>query len=175
MSLTPYLGRFPKVHPTAFIAPSADLIGDVEVGEEASIWYGAVLRGDINRIIIGAGSNVQDNTVIHLADEFPAIIGRLVTIGHSAVIHACTIEDECLIGMGAIVLDGAVIGARSIVGAGALVTPGTIIPPGSMVLGSPAKVTRQLEQERQDGLREWAEKYIRVSRNYLSQPTQAQG
>lgn len=175
MSLTPYLGRFPKVHPTAFVAPSADLIGDVEVGEEASIWYGAVLRGDINRIIIGAGSNVQDNAVVHLADEFPAIIGRLVTIGHSAVIHACTIEDECLIGMGAIVLDGAVVGARSIVGAGALVTPGTIIPPGSMVLGSPAKVTRQLETERQEGLRSWAEKYIRVSRNYLSQTTQAQG
>jgi gamma-carbonic anhydrase len=171
MSLTPYLGRHPRVHPTAFVAPSADVIGDVEVGENASIWFGAVLRGDINRIVIGANSNVQDNAVVHLADEFPAIIGSFVTIGHSAVVHACVIEDECLIGMGAIILDGAVIGARSIVGAGALVTPGTIIPPGSMVLGSPAKVTRTLDEERQLGLKYWAEKYVRVSRDYLGSST----
>ena len=176
MSLTAYQGRLPRVHPTAFIAPSADVIGDVEVGENASIWFGAVLRGDINRIVIGANSNVQDNAVVHLADEYPAIIGNFVTIGHSAVVHACVIEDECLIGMGAIILDGAVIGARSIVGAGALVTPGTIIPPGSMVLGSPAKVTRALDEERQSGLKHWAEKYVRVSREYLvSATTPAQG
>jgi carbonic anhydrase/acetyltransferase-like protein (isoleucine patch superfamily) len=168
MSLTAYQGRLPSVHPSAFIAPSADVIGDVEVGENASIWFGAVLRGDINRIVIGANSNVQDNAVVHLADEYPAIIGSFVTIGHSAVVHACVIEDECLIGMGAIILDGAVIGARSIVGAGALVTPGTIIPPGSMVLGSPAKVTRTLDEDRQLGLKHWAEKYVRVSREYLT-------
>lgn len=175
MSLTAFQGRLPRVHPTAYVAPSADLIGDVEVGENVSIWFGAVLRGDINRIVIGANSNVQDNAVVHLADEYPAIIGNFVTIGHAAVVHACVIGDECLIGMGAVVLDGAVIGARSIVGAGAVVTPGTIIPAGSMVLGSPGRVTRALDEERQNSLKHWAEKYVRVSREYLVPSAPAQG
>lgn len=173
MSLTPFNGHFPAIHPTAFIAPSADIIGRVEIGANASIWYGVVLRGDINRIVVGPGSNVQDNSVVHLADEFPAIIGSHVTVGHGAIVHACTIEDECLIGMGAIVLDGAVVGARSIIGAGAVVTPGMIIPPGSMVLGTPGKVTRALSAEKQADLRHWAEKYVRVSRAYLAGDAQA--
>jgi gamma-carbonic anhydrase len=166
MSLLPFSGRFPRLHPSVYVAPSADLIGDVEVGEDASIWFGCVLRGDINRIVVGPGSNVQDNSVVHLADDYPALIGGFVTVGHAAIIHACTIGDECLIGMGAVVLDGAVIGARSIIGAGAVVTLGMEVPPGSMVLGTPAKVVRTLDLDTQRGLRAWAEKYVKVSRRY---------
>ena len=129
----------------------------------SSIWPGAVARGDINFIEIGEGSNVQDGTIVHLADDFPVVIGKHVTIGHAAIIHACVIEDECLIGMGATILDGAVIGHHSIIGANALVTQGTIIPPGSMALGAPAKVVKALTEAKQAELRKWAEKYITVS------------
>jgi carbonic anhydrase/acetyltransferase-like protein (isoleucine patch superfamily) len=128
------------------------------------VFYGAVLRGDIARIVVGEGTNIQDNAVVHLADDLDAVIGAWCTIGHSAIVHACTIEDECLIGMGATVLDGARIGARSIVGAGALVTQRMIVPPGSMVLGTPAKVVRALSEEEQRVLRGWAEKYIEVAK-----------
>ena len=166
MSIFSLPGRIPRLHPSAFIAPSADVIGDVEVGEEASIWYGVVLRGDINRIVVGPRSNVQDNAVVHLADDYPAIIGSYVTVGHSAIVHACVIEDECLIGMGACVLDGAVIGARSIIGAGAVVKQGMVVPPGSMVLGTPGRIVRTLDLDTQKGLRYWAEKYVRVSREH---------
>jgi len=166
MSLFSLPGRVPKLHPTAFVAPSATLIGDVEIAEEASIWYGCVLRGDINRIVVGPRSNVQDNSVVHLADDYPAVVGAYVTIGHSAIIHACTIEDECLIGMGSCILDGAVVGARSIIGAGALVTQGMRVPPGSLVLGKPGRVVRTLDLDAQRGLRSRAEKYVRVSREH---------
>src|SRR5450755_2987348 len=121
----------PRIHPTAFVVPNATVIGDVSLGEESSVWYRAVLRGDINRIIIGPRTNIQDNVVVHLADDFPAIIGELVTVGHSAIVHACMIDDEVLVGMGAIILDGAEIGARCIIGANALVTAGMKVPPGS--------------------------------------------
>ena len=134
-----FWGQSPKVPASAYIAQGAVVIGDVTLGAESSVWFGAVLRGDINRIEVGKGSNIQDNAVVHLADDFPCLIGDFVTVGHSAILHACTVEDECLIGMGATILDGAVIGAQSIVGAKALVTGGTVIPPGSLVLGSPAK------------------------------------
>ncbi|MDQ2919422.1 MAG: gamma carbonic anhydrase family protein, partial [Verrucomicrobiota bacterium] len=127
----------PRIHSSAFVVPTATIIGDVSLGEESSVWYGAVLRGDINRIVIGPRTNIQDNVVVHLSDDHPAIVGELVTIGHSAIIHACTIDDEILIGMGAIILDGAEIGARSIIGANTLVTVGKKIPPGSLVYGSP--------------------------------------
>lgn len=163
----------PAIHESVFVAPSADIIGDVSLGEESSVWYGAVLRGDINRIIVGRGSNVQDNAVIHLADDYPAIVGDWVTIGHGAIVHACEIEDECLIGMGSIILDGAVIGPRSLIGAGAVVTQGTIIPPGSLVIGSPGRVVRQLDDATQRSLRGWAEKYVRVSRRFLKEATPA--
>jgi gamma-carbonic anhydrase len=162
----PFLLRQPDIHPSAFIAPNATLLGDVTVGEDASIWYGAVLRGDINRIVVGRGSNVQDGSVLHLSAEHGCLIGDYVTVGHMAMLHACTIGDECLIGMGAIILDGVEIGARSIVGAGALVTQGKKIPPGSMVLGSPAKVVRELSPEEQSGLREWALRYVRLIPHY---------
>ncbi len=158
--LNRFLRREPVVAPDAYIARTAVVIGDVTLKSGSSVWYNAVLRGDINRIELGEGSNVQDNAVIHLADEWPCLIGRYVTVGHSAIVHACTIEDECLIGMGATVLDGAVIGAQSIVGANALVTQGTHVPPGSMVLGSPAKVIRALTEKERGSLRLWAEKYV---------------
>ena len=161
--LNTYLSRVPEVDPSAYVAPSAVVMGSVKIGPKASIWPTCVLRGDIENIEIGEGSNVQDGTVVHLADDLSAIVGKYVTIGHMAMIHACTIEDECLIGMKATVLDGAVIGRRSIVGAGAVVTKNTIVPPGSLVLGMPAKVVKQLTEEEQAGLRDWAEKYVTVA------------
>jgi len=161
-----YLRRAPSIHPTAFVAPGAVVLGDVTLEEGSSVWFQAVLRGDINAIKIGPRSNIQDGSVIHLADDFPTIVGELVTVGHKAILHACTVADEVLIGMGAIVLDGAEIGARSIIGAGALVTQHKQIPPGSLVLGSPAKVVRALDHEEQLSIKSWAEKYVEVSRKY---------
>ena len=164
--LARHLDARPTIHPTAFVAPGAALIGDVTLAEESSVWFQTVLRGDINRIVIGPRSNVQDGAVVHLADDLGTFVGELVTVGHKAILHACTIADEVLVGMGAIILDGAEIGARSIIGAGALVTGGKKIPPGSLVLGSPAKVVRTLSSEEQAGIRVWAEKYVALSRAY---------
>lgn len=158
----------PAIHPSAFVASTAAVVGRVTLGEESSVWYGAVLRGDINEIVIGPRSNIQDNAVVHLADDFGCHVGELVTVGHSAILHACTIKDEVLVGMGAIILDGAVIGERSIIGAGALVTGGTIIPPGSLVIGSPGKVVRTLSLDEQRKVRSWADKYVTVSRKFLA-------
>src|SRR3989440_301930 len=146
--------------------PSATVIGDVTLMEETSVWYGAVLRGDINRIIIGPRSNVQDNAVVHIDTPNETRLGELVTVGHSAIVHACIIDDEVLIGMGAIILDGAEIGARSIIGANALVTLGTKIPPGSLVLGSPAKVKRALTLEEQKDIARWAWSYVETSKHF---------
>jgi gamma-carbonic anhydrase len=168
MAIETYEGISPSIHPSAFIAASADVIGRVTLGEESSVWYNATLRGDINEIKIGPRSNVQDNAVIHLADNYGCYVGELVTVGHSAILHACTVKDEVLVGMGAIILDGAEIGERSIIGAGALVTGGTIIPPGSLVLGSPAKVVRTLSPEEQSKVKGWAEKYVIQSRKFLA-------
>ncbi len=167
--LARHLDKKPTIHATAFVAPGADVIGDVTLAEESSVWFQTVLRGDINRIVIGPRSNVQDGAVVHLADDYGAFVGELVTVGHKAILHACTIADEVLVGMGAIVLDGAEIGARSIIGAGALVTGGKKIPPGSLVLGSPAKVVRTLSLEEQTGIKVWAEKYVALSRAYREQ------
>ncbi len=161
--LAAHLAKKPDIAQASWIASNATVVGDVTLGPKSSVFYGAVLRGDIARIVVGEGSNIQDNCVVHLADDMDAIIGKWVTVGHAAIIHACTIEDECLIGMGATVLDGAKVGARSIVGAGAVVTPRTVIPPGSMVLGAPAKVVRALTEDEQRGLKKWAEKYTVVS------------
>lgn len=161
--LADHLGKTPDTARANWVAANATVVGDVTLGARSSVFYGAVLRGDIARIVVGEGSNIQDNAVVHLADDLDAIIGDWVTVGHSAIVHACTIGDECLIGMGATVLDGAVIGARSIVAAGAVVTPRTVIPPGSMVMGAPAKVVRALSEKEQAALRGWAEKYLAVS------------
>ena len=158
--LDTFLRKQPVLGREVYIAKTAVVLGDITLGAHSSVWYNAVLRGDINRIVVGDYSNIQDNAVVHLADDYPCLIGRYVTVGHSAIVHACTVEDECLIGMGATVLDGAVIGAQSIVGANALVTQGTVIPPGSMVLGSPAKVVRTLSPDDRALLRTWADKYV---------------
>ncbi|MDB4353746.1 gamma carbonic anhydrase family protein [Akkermansiaceae bacterium] len=164
MAIEPFQEIWPTIKESAFVAASADIIGDVTIEDEASIWYNATLRGDINEIVIGPKSNVQDNAVVHLADDFGCYVGELVTVGHGAIIHACTIRDEVLVGMGSCVLDGAVIGERTIIGANALVTGGTIIPPGSLVLGSPAKVVKTLSRKDQEGIKYWAEKYVKNSR-----------
>jgi carbonic anhydrase/acetyltransferase-like protein (isoleucine patch superfamily) len=170
-TLARHLDRSPAIHPTAWIAPGANVIGDVTLAEESSVWFQAVLRGDINRIVIGPRSNIQDGAVVHLADDFGASVGELVTVGHKAILHACTVGDEVLIGMGAIILDGAEVGARCIVGAGALVTGGKSIPPGSLVIGSPAKVVRALSLDEQAGIKAWAEKYVALSRAYRERTT----
>lgn len=170
MAIETFDGISPDIHTSAFIAGSADVIGRVKIEEDASIWYNVTLRGDINDIVIGPSSNVQDNAVVHLADNFGAYIGEFVTVGHSAIVHACTIKDEVLIGMGACILDGAVIGERSIIGANALVTGGTVIPPGSLVIGSPAKVVKILDLKDQANVKKWAEKYVRVSRKFINRP-----
>lgn len=166
--LARYLGRTPDLARAAFVAPNATVLGDVTVGAQSSLWYGCVLRADINSIVIGDGSNVQDGTIVHLADDHGVRIGNHTTIGHAAIIHACTIGDECLIGMGATVLDGAEIGDRCIVGANALVTQRFRAPPGSMILGAPAKVVRALTEEEQGGLRRWAEKYVAVAQAHAA-------
>ncbi|HEU5125255.1 MAG TPA: gamma carbonic anhydrase family protein [Verrucomicrobiae bacterium] len=158
--LEKFLRQAPSLGNGVYIARGAVVLGDVTLGDFSSVWYNAVLRGDINRIVVGHHSNIQDNAVLHLADDFPCVLGNYVTIGHSAVVHACEVRDEVLVGMGAIILDGAVIGEQSIVGAGALVTQGMKVPPGSMVLGSPAKVTRALTNEERNGLKHWADKYV---------------
>src|SRR5213075_3009615 len=156
----------PRIHPTACVVPGATVIGDVTLMEESSIWYGAVLRGDINRIIIGPRSNVQDNAVVHVDTGYPTSVGELVTIGHTAVVHACKIDNEVLIGMGAIVLDDVEVGARSIIGANAIVTMGMKIPPGSLVLGSPAKIRRQLTLDEQNDIARWAWSYVETAKQY---------
>lgn len=168
MAIESYLEYSPTLADDVFVAESADLIGRVTLKEKASIWYNATLRGDINEIIIGSHSNVQDNAVLHLSDDLPCIIGDFVTVGHSAIVHAATVEDGVLVGMGAIILDGSVIGENSVVGAGALVTGNTIVPPNSLVLGSPAKVIRSLSPEEQRMGRDLAEKYVNQSRKFLA-------
>ncbi|MGZ3650918.1 MAG: gamma carbonic anhydrase family protein [Bdellovibrionota bacterium] len=146
-------GKNPLIPPSAWIAPSADVLGDVTLGEHASIWFGAVVRGDVNKITIGDYTNVQDGTVIHVTQGgHSTIIGARVTIGHKALLHACTVGNDCLIGMGAILLDGVEIGDGSVVAAGALVTPGKKFPPGSMIMGSPAKAVRPVRPEERAGM-----------------------
>jgi len=159
------LKKGPTIDSTAWVVPGATVIGDVTLDEESSVWYGAVLRGDINRIVIGPRLNIQDNAVVHLDTDYPTIVGELVTVGHSAIVHACNIDNEVLIGMGVIILDGAQVGARSI-GANALVTLGMQIPTGSLVLGSPAKIRRQLSLQEQKALASWAWTYVEAAKHF---------
>jgi carbonic anhydrase/acetyltransferase-like protein (isoleucine patch superfamily) len=163
-----YLGKSPDVRRSAFVAANATVLGDVALGLDSSVWYGCVLRGDINSIQIGDGTNIQDLTVVHLADDHGVTIGTHCTVGHRAIIHACEIGNECLIGMGATILDGAVIGDLCIVGANALVTRNFVAPPGSLVLGAPAKVVRALTDGEKSALRGWAEKYIAVAKAHAA-------
>ncbi len=163
-NLTGQLDRFLRKPPTlgsgVYLASTAVVVGDVTIGDHSSVWYNAVLRGDINFIRIGHHTNIQDNAVVHLADDYPAIIGNYVTVGHSATIHACVVGDESLIGMGATILDGAEIGEQCLIGAHSLVTPGTVIPAGSLVMGSPAVVKRALSPRERTNLKGWADKYV---------------
>ncbi|MEU9638114.1 gamma carbonic anhydrase family protein [Streptomyces tendae] len=145
-------GKDPKVDAESFVAPTASVVGDVTLHAGASVWYGAVLRGDVERISVGADSNVQDNCTLHADPGFPVTVGERVSIGHNAVVHGATVEDDCLIGMGATVLNGAVIGAGSLVAAQALVPQGMRVPPGSLVAGVPAKVKRELTEEERQGV-----------------------
>ena len=167
MALYELDGLTPQLADTAWVADSAQVMGNVTLAADSSVWFGVPVRGDTETIAIGQGSNIQDGAVVHVAVGLPAKVGARVTVGHLAMIHACVIGDECLIGMHATILDGAVIGARSIVGANSLVTKGTQIPPGSLVMGSPAKVVRALTADEQAALPGWAEKYVKGSRKYL--------
>lgn len=156
----PYNKINPTIHESCFIAPSADVIGKVTIKADASVWYGAVLRGDVETIDIGERTNVQDNVTIHVASGFKTTIGDDVTIGHNAVVHGCTVGNRVLIGMGAIVLDGAVIEDDVIIGAGALIPPGKVIPSKSLVVGSPGKIIRTLDEASLEGLLKSANIYV---------------
>ena len=157
----------PNIHETAYIADDAIVIGDVDIGENASVWFGAILRGDVNYIRMGAGTNIQDGTVIHVSSKtHPTILEHEITVGHRVTLHGCYIETGCLIGIGSIILDGARIGKNSLVAAGSLITPGTQIPPGSMVMGSPAKVKRLLTEDEIVKIGESSRKYIELSAIY---------
>jgi carbonic anhydrase/acetyltransferase-like protein (isoleucine patch superfamily) len=157
-----FKGVRPQIDPTAYVDVSAQVIGDVQLGAESSVWMNVVVRGDVNSIRIGARSNIQDLTLVHvMRNTHPTIIGDQVTIGHSAVIHGCTIANRCLIGMGAILLNGCTIGEGSIVAAGTLVPENTVIPPGSMVMGLPAKVRRQLTAEEDASIAWYSDNYVR--------------
>jgi carbonic anhydrase/acetyltransferase-like protein (isoleucine patch superfamily) len=154
-----FLLQKPALGNNVYIARGAIVTGAVTLGDASSVWHNAVLRGDINRIVVGHHTNIQDNAVLHVADEFPCVLGNYVTLGHAAIVHACTIGDECLIGMGAVILDEVELGPQCLVGACALVTQRTKIPGGSLVLGAPAKVVRPLTPEELAGLKYSAEKY----------------
>ncbi len=170
-----YKEWFPKFGKNTWVAPDSTVIGNVETGEECSIWFGCVVRGDVHKIRIGDRSNIQDLTMIHvthykkedMSDGHPTIIGSDVTVGHRVMLHGCTIEDGCLIGMNSTILDGAVIGKESIVGAGALVTGGKKFPPRSLILGSPAKAVRELSDEEVEELYASAKRYVEFKNDYI--------
>ena len=164
-----YKGIRPQIARSAFVAQGAHIIGDVHIGEHSSVWFNCVLRGDCYHIRIGECTNIQDGTVIHVTQgRFATIIGNRVTVGHSAVLHGCTIKDRCLIGIGAIVLDNVTIGEESFIAAGSLVTPGVVIPPRSMVMGAPAKVRRQVTDEEVARIDQHWQHYIEYKNEYLA-------
>ena len=165
-----YGGHAPRLDPSVYVVDSATVIGDVVIGPESSIWFGAVVRGDIEPIRIGARSNVQDNATLHVVGgKFATTLGDGVTVGHNAVVHGCTIEDGALVGMGAIVLDGAVVGAESLIAAGALVPPGMRVPPRSLVLGSPGKVVRPVSDDELERIRSSASNYVGYAKRYRAE------
>jgi len=158
-----FLRQQPKLGKNVYIARGAVVLGSVTLGDNASIWYGAILRGDINRIVIGHHTNIQDNAVVHVSDGHSCAVGNRVTVGHSAIVHACKVGNEVLVGMGAVILDGAVIGEQSLIGAMALVKQGMKIPPGSLVLGAPAKIIRALTRRERARLKSFAAKYAKYA------------
>ena len=171
-----YQGIKPSIPDSCFIEDTAVVIGDVVMGEACSVWFHAVIRGDVHYIRIGNRTNVQDLSMLHVThDTYPLIIGNEVTVGHHVVLHGCTIKDRVLVGMGAIIMDGAVIGEDSVVGAGALVTEGTIVPPKSLIFGSPAKVKRPVSEKELAWIKESAENYVRYARTYMDHPSNPTG
>ncbi len=164
-----YQNFFPVLGSGVFVAHDADVIGRVTLGEDASVFFQCVLRGDINAIEIGARTNIQDHTVVHLASDVPTRIGSDVSVGHRCILHACTVGDRVLVGMGSILMDGAIVGEDSIVGAGSLLSRGKVFPPGSLILGNPARVLRPLTEEEKAGIAGLARKYVGVKNNYLHQ------
>src|SRR5262245_7610057 len=171
-----FQGIKPKIPPSCFIEDTGVVIGDVEMGEQCSVWFHAVVRGDVHYIRIGNRTNVQDLCMLHVThDTNPLLIGSDVTIGHHVVLHGCTLKDRVLIGMGAILMDGVVIGEDSIVGAGALVTEGTIVPPGSLVLGSPARIKRPVIEKELLWIRESAVNYVKYASQYMASPEKNTG
>ena len=161
-----YKGIEPKIDETAFIAESADVVGQVNIERNANIWYGTVLRADDNYITVGENTNIQDGSIVHISEKFPTIIGKNVTVGHKSIIHGCEIGDNTLIGMGSIVLDGAKVGEFTLLGAGSLVPPGKEIPSGVLAMGSPAKVIRELSDEDKENLTNSALKYVKLANNH---------
>lgn len=164
--LLPYLEHAPEVASTAFVAPGAFLVGRVKVGHESSVWFNAVLRGDINSVTVGDFTNLQDGCLLHVGDDHPATVGSYCTVGHAARIHGCTVGDGCLIGIGATILNGAEVGEGAVVGAGALVPEGRKLKPATLYIGIPVKEVRELSPEEVLANRRMAEKYARVARNY---------
>ena len=168
--IRPYGGKTPRLHESVFIAETAVVIGDVEIGPDSSVWFGSVLRGDIHWIRIGARTNIQDQSMIHVTGgSHPTLVGDDVTVGHRVTLHGCTIKDRCLIGMGATVLDGAVVGEDSLVGAGAVVPPGMVIPPGKLALGAPARVKRDLAPAEIASFLSSANGYVQRARDFLAE------
>jgi carbonic anhydrase/acetyltransferase-like protein (isoleucine patch superfamily) len=164
-----YKGIRPVLGARAWVDASAQVIGAVELGDDASVWMNTVVRGDVNRIRLGARTNVQDNCVLHVTAQHPTVLADDVTVGHSVTLHGCTIERHCLVGIGAIVLNGAVVGEESIVAAGALVPEGMQVPPRSVVMGAPAKVRREVTVEERAGLRQYAERYVHYKDEYRAE------
>lgn len=167
--IVPFKGTQPSVHDSVFVAADAVIVGDVEIAEDASVWFGSVIRGDVNYIRIGARTNIQDQTIIHVSSKgLATIVEENVTVGHRVTLHACHVESGCLIGIGAIIMDGARIGRDSIVGAGALVTPGTQIPPRSLVIGSPGRVKREVTTQELAGLESSWRRYVELKDIYFA-------
>jgi carbonic anhydrase/acetyltransferase-like protein (isoleucine patch superfamily) len=165
----PYRSVVPSVHPSVWVADGAHVIGDVHLAEDASVWFGAVLRGDVNIIRIGRGSNIQDGTIVHVNRHGPpTVVGEHVTVGHAARLHGCAIASHCLVGIGAIILDGAEIGEECVIAAGAVVAPGTKIPPRSVVMGAPARVKRPVDTDDLDLIRRSAHSYVALKNDYLA-------
>lgn len=165
--LLPYRGRAPVIDPTACVQPSAQIIGDVVIGAQASVWFNVVIRADVNYVRIGARTNIQDSSTIHVThDRWPTVVGDDVTVAHAVILHGCRVADRCLIGMGAIVMDGAVINEDCLVAAGSLVTPGTTVPPGQLIMGRPAKAVRPLRPDELAHLKESAQNYVGYAASY---------
>jgi len=168
--LRAYRGKAPQVAASAYVDAAATVIGDVQIGEESSVWPGVVIRGDVHYVRIGARTNVQDGSVLHvMRDEHPLVLGDNVTVGHGVILHGCTIESRCLIGMGSIILNGARIGTGSIVAAGTLVTEGMIVPAGSLFMGHPGKVRRVLSDEDQRSIDDYAARYVEYKNTYANE------